>query len=283
MRLLTFLIFVGLAYQAHAQDAPRLAVFGVVETVNPLVVAGREILLPEGVRILSPLGPSGAVQLGDTLAIAATLSNGTLVATRVLEVFPIVGPVATVTEGTATVMGTAVHVPPKAVVKKRQWVAVSGLWSGEKVITTNLRSVDWDGYGQLAGAIDRVEGTEPVKIGGTTINGARVPQDGFGNDIWTFSGAPEGTALGMRLMSKGVFGGKVDLTLWQGYASLPIASQTYMIHGSGIIGTAKDASMPQAGSLITRCVLDGRVVYAAPIGLEAAYDALGCATTLPAD
>lgn len=84
-------------------------------------------------------------------------------------------------------------------------------------------------------------------------------------------------------MSQGVFGGPVDVALWQGYASAPIASQTYMIHGTGIIGTARDAEMPAAGALVQRCVIGGRVLRAAPEGSELAFAALGCATRVPAE
>ncbi len=87
----------------------------------------------------------------------------------------------------------------------------------------------------------------------------------------------------MRLLSKGVFGRAVELVLWQGHASLPVASQTYTIHGTGIIGTARDAQMPDAGALIVRCVFQGHVVRTAPDGFDAAYEALGCARDTPAE
>ncbi len=281
MRLLLLLLCAMSACPVQAQEALRLGVFGVVQSLDPLVVAGREISVPEGVRVISPLGPGQAIEVGDTLAIVATPDGDQLLATRLLEFFPVVGPVTDVKDGTATVMGTAVHIPPYVSVKAGQWVALSGLWSGEQVITSKLRRVDPGGFGQLAGVLEADTG--PEQIGGSAVIAARPPADGFGDEIWIFSGQPERTGLRVRLMSKGVFGGKVDLVLWQGYASLPVASQTYMIHGSGIIGTATDAQMPAAGSLVTRCAVQGRVVSAAPAGLEAAFEMLCCARRISAD
>lgn len=107
------------------------------------------------------------------------------------------------------------------------------------------------------------------------------PADGYGNAVWVFSGTAQEDALQVRLTSRGVFGRAVDLALWQGYASEPIASQTYMIHGSGFVGTARDALMPAAGALVVRCVHEGRVVEAAPEKLEAAFAALGCSRHIP--
>jgi hypothetical protein len=62
-----------------------------------------------------------------------------------------------------------------------------------------------------------------------------------------------------------------------------VASQTYMIEGTGVVGTARDAQMPQAGALLIRCARDDRIVKAAPAGLEPAFLALGCAKHTPAE
>ncbi|MEH6647133.1 hypothetical protein, partial [Sulfitobacter sp.] len=183
-------------------------------------------------------------------------------------------------QASAKVMGTQVHLPPNINVKAGQAVAVSGFWSGAQVITTKLRRIEWQGFAQLVGAFDEAD---LLQIGGTEVVGAQTPQDGFSGHIWMLSGAPKKGQLQVRLMAKGLFGGAVDLALWQGYASLPIASQTYMMHGTNIVGTARDAQMPPPGTLVTRCALGGRVVTEAPERLEAAFALLDCARHIPAD
>lgn len=279
MRLFLLLICFLAGLPALAQDTVRLGVFGMVEDLSPLTVAGLRINLPNGTRVISPLGPDVSIAQGDTLAIALKVESGALVATRVLAVYPAVGPIAAVQGRTARLMGSSVHVPPDVALSAGQWVALSGFWSGETVITTNVRIVDGGGFGHLTGVIDR----QDQLIGGSAVLGASQPVDGFGSDIWVLSGTPDTSGLRVQLMTKGVFGGAVDLVLWQGYASLPVASQTYMIHGTGIIGTARDAQMPTAGRLIARCAQAGRVVQTAPEGLAAAFDALGCARHTPAE
>ncbi|MCX7566585.1 hypothetical protein OS189_09555 [Sulfitobacter sp. F26169L] len=279
MRLWFLVIWIVLAAPLWADDAPRLGIFGVVEQVSPLVVAGREITVPEEVNVISLLGPNQAIEVGDTLAIRVLAEAGGLKAARILQIFPVVGPVTDVQGSTATVMGSAVHVPPDMAVKAKSWLAVSGLWSGMTVITTNLRVVDHGGFGHLTGVVD----ASTMQIGASEVRGAEVPLDGLGEDVWIFSGVAEDAGLRVSLKMRGVFGGEIDLVLWQGYASLPVASQTYMIHGTGILGTARDAQMPEAGRLIARCVHKGRIVAAAPDGMSAGFAALDCARHIPAD
>lgn len=264
---------------AQAEEVSRLGIFGLVESVTPLVVAGQQITLSDDQRVISPLGPNQSIGLGDTLAIAAQIVDGQLSATRILEIYPAVGPVTAVKGKTATVMGTAVHVPPDTEVKVGMWVALSGFWSGGTVITTNVRRAEAGGFGHLTGMIDE----ESLQLGGSDVHAAQWPDNGFGRDIWLLSGTPDETGLRVRLMAKGVFGGPVDLALWQGYASAPIASQTYVIHGTGITGTAHDAQMPKVGALVTRCAHEGRVLHVAPDGVQLAFDLLGCSRRILAD
>ena len=279
IQLLTILLTMLLALPVKAKDLPRLGVFGAVQSVSPLVVAGQEVILPEGVPVISPLGLGQTIGGGDTLAIRVSLEQGVLTATRVLQIHPIIGPVSFVHGDTATIMGTSTHVPPDTKIEAGSWVALSGFWSGEKVITTALREINRSGFGHITGVVSNTD----IKLGGTALHGTQVPQEGFQDHIWMFSGSPEDAGLRVRLIAKGIFGGEIDLALWQGYASLPIASQTYTIHGTGLIGTAHDALMPGTGTLITRCGCEGRFVDVAPNGMEAEFAALGCLEDTLAD
>lgn len=272
IRLLVILLTTLVAWPVLAKDLPRLGVFGVVQTVSPLVVAGQEIILPEDVPVISPLGMGQTIDVGDTLAIRVDLDQGALTAIRALQIHPIIGPVSAVQGNTATIMGSPAHVPPDTDIDVGTWVALSGFWSGEKVITTTLRVINRSSFGHITGVVSKSD----IKLGGTALRGAQMPLDGFQDHIWMFSGSPEDAGLRVRLIAKGIFGGEIDLALWQGHASLPIASQTYTIHGTGMIGTARDAQMPDAGALITRCGYEGRFVDVAPNGMDAEFAALGC-------
>lgn len=279
MRLWLTLIYLLFTMPARAEDGPQFGVFGMVEQLSPLVVAGLQIAVPEDVPLISLLGQGEPITLGDTLALRLAVDEGRLTAKRMLEIYPIIGPVSKVVGDTAVVMGSGVHLPPDVSVKKGQWVAASGFWSGEKVITTRLHKLSGGWFGHLTGVINYAES----RLGGSDLGDAQVPLEGGDGAIWILSGNPESTGLGVTLSAKGVFGGDVALALWQGHASSPIASQTYMIHGTGVTGTARDALMPEVGKLITRCAREGRIVHSAPDGLEVAYAALGCATHIRAD
>ncbi len=278
MRLWLIFIFALMTGSVHADEPVRLGIFGTVDSIAPLVVAGRRIEAADSTPVISLLGLKQPIEVGDTLAIVVRTGDEVLVAERVLQIYPVVGAVSEVDDDTAKIMGSLVHIPPDQEIKVGQWFAVSGLWSGAKAITSNLHRFE-GGVAQLAGSID----PDSDRLGGSAILTTQRPLDGYEGDVWMLSGTPEGEGLRVRLMSKGVFGRNVDLAVWQGYASLPIASQTYLIHGTQIRGTARDAQMPAAGALIARCVHQGRVVDVAPEGLEAAFDALDCAKHTPAD
>lgn len=279
MRLLMILLIAMFGGPVLAKDGLRLGVFGVVQTVSPLMVAGQKITRPEDVPVISPLGLGQTIGVGDTLAVRVKMDKGSLTAMRILQIHPIVGPISSVHGNTAIIMGSAVHVPPDLDLKTGTWVALSGFWSGEKLITTRSRGITQSGFGHLTGVVS----SQDFKLGGSELYGAKAPDEGFGNHIWMFSGAPQKEGLQVSLIAKGIFGGDMDLAVWQGHASLPIASQTYTIHGTGLIGTARDAQMPDAGALITRCTRRGRILDVAPDGMEAAFDALGCSRYTQAD
>ncbi len=274
--IFTFLL---LAMPAIADETQQHGIFGVVEKLSPLVVAGQQIDVPEDLPTINLLGRGEAVALGDTLALRVEMNEGQFVARRILQIYPIVGPVSKVEGATAVIMGSAIHLPPDVTVKRGQWVAVSGFWSGQKVATTRLQNLKGGWLGHLTGAID----VAAMTLGGSGLRDAPIPKDGFGNAMWMLSGSPEQDGLTVRLISKGLFGGAVGMTLWQGHASLPIASQTYTIHGTGVVGTAPDAQMPEAGALITRCARDGRVVMRAPERQEMIFVAFGCASNIQAE
>lgn len=263
---------------AAAQEDIHLGLYGRVDSTDPLVVAGVAVTVPEALPLISPLGQGAPVQAGDILALRLRLEGDRLTAVRMLEIFPVVGPVTSVAEGTAIVMGTEVHVPQGADVRRGRRVALSGFWSGQRLIATNVRGAD-GGFGHLTGVVD----AETQTIGGSELRGAKRPEDGFGGGLWILSGAPEEGGLRVQLLGQGLFGGPVAMALWQGHATAPVASQTYQIFGTAVTGTARDAQMPQPGALITRCAVADRVVDVAPEGLDLPFAALGCARHIPAE
>ena len=277
--LLLALVWMVQGVVVQADDAVRVGIFGMVEQISPLVVAGREVSVPAALPVISPLGRGQKLAVGDTVAITVQVLGGVLTASRLLEVYPVIGPVARVTQDGAVIMGSDVHVPPDTSFRTGRWMALSGFWSGQKIITTNTRRVDGAGFAQLTGIVQ----PETLAIGASVLRDVAVPDAGFGTTVWMVSGTPLADGVQVRLLSKGLFAKSIALVLWQGYASAPVASQTYMIHGTGLIGTARDADMPAAGALVARCARDGRILTAIPAVPSPAFTALECARHIPVE
>ncbi|WP_299564737.1 hypothetical protein [uncultured Sulfitobacter sp.] len=263
-----------------AQGTLDIGIFGTVESVEPLVVAGQRIVVPAGVPVLSALGPGRQILIGDTLAITANFDGAGLLARRMLEIFAIAGPVQNVEGERATILGSEVYLPQGSAVASGDWIVVSGFWSGAPVIARRLRKVEGTGLAQLTGVVEPAGAR--VRIGGSVVQNAPTPVDAFGGGVWILNGDASADGLRMRLMTKGVFAGQMDVELWQGHASAPVASQTYMIHGTAIHGAfAREADMPAPGAFVSVCAVDGRVRRTAPRGADPAIDRamtlLGCA------
>lgn len=116
-------------------------------------------------------GRQEALSVGDTLAIVVRIDDEGLVAERLLEIYPVVGPVGEVAGDTAKIMGSLVHIPLDAKIKVGQWLAVSGLWSGNKAITSSYRRFG-GGIAQLAGVVDQ----EGEKLGGSRVVNGHPPR-----------------------------------------------------------------------------------------------------------
>lgn len=278
--LIRSVAFLGSALPLHAQDTFNIGIFGAVQSVTPLVVGGQVVDVPEGLPVLSALGVGQQIATGDTLAVTAVFDGEGLRARRLLEIYPVAGLVETVTEDTAIVLGSEVHLPRHSGVRAGDWIVASGFWSGAKVITQRLRIAQDAELAQLTGAFDPSDAGGVLRLGGSLVIDASLPDGGVDDDIWILNGEAHGDGLRVRMMTKGVFAGVMDLELWEGHASAPVASQTYMIHGTAIYGASHEAEMPAPGALIRVCAREGRVVRSAPPQeagmMRAAMDLLGC-------
>ncbi|QUJ75949.1 hypothetical protein KDD17_13580 [Sulfitobacter albidus] len=256
-------------------DEAVVGIFGAVDRLDPLTVAGVVVLRPEGVPVISALGPDQTLAPGDTLAIRARVTPQGVTALRLLEVYPIAGPISASADGEARVMGTPVHLPSNSDFKAGDWVAFSGFWSGTKVITTATRRIEGGGIAQLTGTLTLEDAAPLPRIGESAASGVQIPEGDFDDHVWTLTGTPTDTGLRAFLTARGLFGGDVDLEVWEGYASGPVASETWRVFGTGVYGYDRERDMPQAGSAVRVCAAAGRVLRRAP-GEGAAWAALGC-------
>lgn len=256
---------VALMAQSVTAEAPlRIGIFGIVDQVAPLVVAGTAIAKDADLPVLSALGPEQRMSVGDTVAVRATFENGLLRAERILEVYAVAGPITARDGNAANVLGTPVHVPIGSDPQIGEWVALSGLWSGEKVITTAMHPGEVGGLAQISGVFELQVDMAVERMGRTAVVGTELPQGDFDDAVWTLTGVPEGDALRVYTMARGLFGAPMDMELWEGYASGPVASETWMVHGTGIYGYDREADMPATGTQVRVCAAHGKVLRTPP-------------------
>lgn len=282
MKPIVFLVggMVLMAQGAAGETPLRIGIFGIVDQVVPLVVADNPITNDESLPVLSALGPDQRIAIGDTVAVRAVFEKGQLRAERILQVYAVAGPITARDGHEMTVLGTPAHVPSDVDPKVGQWVALSGLWSGDKVITTGVHASEAGGLAQVSGVFRVPDAVDTFRIGRTAVAGVEPPQGDFDDAVWTLAGVPDGAGLRVHTMARGVFGGPVDLEIWEGYASGPVASETWMIHGTGIYGYDREADMPEPGTQLRVCSVQGKVLRTAPadapLTLGAAMIALSC-------
>lgn len=268
-----------------AEDAAplRVGVIGTITALDPVQINGLTLEVGEDTPVLSPLGPRNGLTLrvGHTMAVTLEVAGDGWDIKRLLHVYPLIGPVSTITDGTLDVMGSIVVAGSPATfegISAGNWVGISGLWRGEQLIASRAGAISATGFAQLSGSyVAAEEETGNPKIGGTEINGP-LPAETDTADMWVLSGTPSDTALKILLSSPRLFVGEVDMVLAQGFASAPIASETFMLLGTGLIGHAKDSDMPRQDSPIIRCAI-GRVILQKPpeeIPLAELASRLGC-------
>jgi hypothetical protein len=124
----------------HGPDEGGIGGTGILGVVAPGATAAR--LVVSGITLEPPAGQLPAA--GDVVAVHAVLRDGRLVATRVAPSQPLVGPSRLLDRGRAEVLGTLVHfgphtrIPFARTLGGGQWVSVSGIWQGDRVLATRI-------------------------------------------------------------------------------------------------------------------------------------------------
>ncbi|MEM9249318.1 MAG: DUF5666 domain-containing protein [Pseudomonadota bacterium] len=130
--------------------------YGTVTSLNLLALDGQRLYLPDEIRIASVLGETdpATLRLGEVLIVEAVQARDGLCALNAAKFLPIVGQVDELDAlaGTLSVLGTTVTLSSKTVIEDTSGnslaqadvpagatVAVSGIWSGTRVVASHLR------------------------------------------------------------------------------------------------------------------------------------------------
>ncbi|UWR22704.1 hypothetical protein [Sulfitobacter sp. S190] len=279
MRTLLFLICAMLPAALWADAPVRVGFLGPVTQVDPLMVNGQEILLAEDVPVVSFIGGDGALRVGDVLQIEAEFDGDRFSATRVVRQFLAVGPVQIAKDTGISVMGSGFRGPGADGVAEGQWIAVAGQWRERHGVISRLIPLNDPAIAMTGGHPNLPEdGVGPIRIGQTAITGlAAVPSK---TGYWTVIGAAGADSIRANVLSTGLFADDIAFALVAGFASGPIASETYEIIGTGIVGYAREAQMPQRDQPQLFCVAGGKVSRGAPADAGAVvlalFDVWGC-------
>lgn len=281
-----FWICVALPRPLAAQDdtAPlRLGVIGTITALDPVQINTLTLDIAQDMPVISPLGPRSGrtLRLGHTLALTLEKADRGWDLKRALHIYPLIGQVSAIEDGVLVVMGSRViGTAPDMFdgIKPGYWVGISGLWQGDQLMASRAGAIPPTGFAQLSGSYVAPEiDTSNARIGGTTIIGPLGDKVTTG-DFWAISGAPTENAIKVVLKSTRIFAGKVDLVLAQGYPSEPLASETYTLLGTGLLGYATESDMPDPDRPGLVCGIDGTILRKPPLDkqLASVVAQLGC-------
>ncbi|WP_305987243.1 DUF5666 domain-containing protein [Roseibium sp. MMSF_3544] len=267
--------------QTLAQDSEEreggvvgTGIAGVITDLGSIYVNGHKIEIADGMNVSGsvPEIAAGELRPGHTVAVVARLQDDIWRAEHIRQVLPLVGPVERISGGSLTVLGTDVTLGTLSVaVNEGDWVAVSGLWQGARVLATAVEVLPgWQGPAQVSGSFFEAATGEPQKIGGTDLQGI-IPRHLSPGDFVRVVGTPVPGGIKAEQLETGLFDAKVGVIQVEGYFSEPKPDGLYTVLGSGLIAFTDTPAMIDASVRIIQCGANGRL-GAFPAGMQSAED-----------
>lgn len=238
--------------KAEDQDQPReggltgTGIVGIVQDLGSININGHWIRFDDDMMVTGPLGAISAADLrkGHSVAAMVTPAGSDWSATELVQTYPIIGPVQTLSQNEMTIMGTTVDLSSLALspdVVVGDWVAVSGLWRGEVVLASQVEPIAPQEYAQLFGSyVAQIEG-RPLQLGATVIEDI-VLEHAQPGDVIRIFGVPTNTSLRAREVDLGLFDQPIGIMLAQGFITVTGPGRRYSIPGSGIKVFVSDES-----------------------------------------
>lgn len=252
-------------------------IVGTITELGSIVVNGVRVTFGEDFQAETPFGlrPASALVPGETVVVEAEGEGQTALATRIATYLPVIGPISRNDAGTWQIMGTEI-VMDQATMDGQpgEWVAVNGLWQGNRLIATRVDIVPPQQHATIIGTY---WGNDDVgfTVGQTKVRNVEISHAQIG-DVITVQGVPEENGIKAQTVSIGLFSGPVDTLLVEGFLSAPDASGVYTVHGAGVVAFTDNPGMVPAAPRGLYCIDQNRK---APIRrVDAPYpDANPCA------
>lgn len=253
---------------------------GTVTSLGSIYVNGQHIRLDSGMPVEDALPAMTAADLrpGHTVAVTARLEGGSWRALHIRQVLPLAGPVEAVENGRLTILGSAVEAGALAGdVQPGDWLAVSGLWQGNRVLASRLDVVSADSPARISGTYLGADDRERHLVGGSVLGGLQ-PQHLQPGGILRVFGSPIPGGIAASRIETGLFGTATGLVQVEGYYSAPQPDGLYTVLGSGLVAYTSNPAMISTAERVVHCGSGGQLgqLPAQQPDLEALARKLGC-------
>ncbi|WP_421700929.1 DUF5666 domain-containing protein [Aliiroseovarius sp.] len=255
-RVLAVLLLLSLPLWAEEEREGGIIGTGIVGTITHLGsihVNGQHILIDPEMPVTGAVRPMVAsdLQPGHTVAVVATQEGNAWQARHIRQVLPLVGPLRREDDGRLTVMGTQVLFDGPAP-DHNTWVAVSGLWQGDRVRASRLDTFLVPSIARISGTFMGLDPDGGLTIGTTPVAGF-IPRHIAPGDLVQLMGrAVPGGILATRLET-GLFDQTPGLMLVEGYYSAPQPDGLYTVLGSGKVAFTTRPEMIDATTRVLHC------------------------------
>jgi hypothetical protein len=237
-------------------------IVGTITDLGSIYVNGQHIRFAPDFAVADGITVTTAHQLrpGHTVAVVAMPDEEGWQASYVRQITPLVGPVQSLSSDGFTILGTPVVTSGSAEndLKVGDWVAVSGLWNAGQVMASRVEPAPEDSPARIEGSVIDVVAGQPLTIGGTRIAGL-LPRHLQEGDVVRVSGSATQESLQATSLETGVFAGKPQVVLSEGYFSAPKPSGFYTLLGSGIVSYTNNPTMIDPASRQFACGSKGEI------------------------
>jgi hypothetical protein len=263
-------------------------IVGTITKLGSIYVNGQHIHLDKELPLAGAVPAKSAADLrpGHTVAVTVQAQGSDWRALDIRQVLPLVGPVEIDAAGQLAIMGSRISPtaslqdgPPD--IASGDWLAVSGLWQGDRVLASHIeRLAPSEGQARVTGTYLGTDISGQTLVGGTVLTGAQ-PRHLQPGDVLRITGQPSETGIAAQQIETGWFTTQTGLIQVEGYYSPPQPDGLYTILGSGLVAYTSNPGMIATQNRILQCGTQGRLRDAttfAPSEREQAQH-LGC--TLP--
>ncbi|MCP4305609.1 MAG: hypothetical protein GY788_12195 [bacterium] len=232
-------------------------IVGTITELGSIYMNGQHVRFDEGLSVASPLGerPASSLVPGETVVVEALRRGDDWQADVLRAYLPLVGPISRLGERSLTMLGATVVIPEDALsmtafvgsdLVDGDWVAVSGLWNGDAVVSSRIEKVQPLPLASAVGTYypdvptDRVGGAD--RVGAVLMHGVEI-EHARPLDVLTVQGAPTDNGIDVETVAIGLFTGPVGEVLFEGYLSQPGIGGAYTVQGSGFLAYVGDPQM----------------------------------------